>query len=266
MSLKERITQIEDKRADAALSVEDSDPRVRAGVEATIRNAKQALEQLEADYKDAVIPLTALIAVQGSGSEEFANTARIAFDTPTVDYQAATNRIVDSVRSRSGRNEFSTQEFFLVLDELNKIKLEYGILSLPVPRVNAGVDRVYNCAIEEAVKNLLRINYDEQLNSVVARREIGKLALNMKFTGKNLPVVVYNYNGSLDEQHLPRPLVTVSASLDDVNKEYVKDVLVQVKNRLTGPTKSSSRKKAPAAAVTATTSVEQTEQQTENKE
>lgn len=265
MSLKERISQIEEKRAEAALSVEDSDPRVRAGVEATIRNAIQTLEQLETDYKDAVIPMAALIAIEGDGSKEFANTARIAFDTPTVDYEGVTNRIIDNVRTRSGRNEFTTQEFFLVLDELNKIKLEYGILSLPVPRVNAGSDRVYNCSIEEAVRNLLKINYDEQLNSVVTRREIGKLALSMKFSGKNLPVVVYNYRGSLDEQYLPRPLVTVSANLAEVNKDYVKEVLTQVKNRLTGSTSRPSRKKA-APAATATTSVEQTEQQTENKE
>jgi hypothetical protein len=265
MTLKELISQIEDKRAEAALSVEDSDPRVRAGVEATIRNAVRALEQLETDYKDAVIPSAVLIAVEGNGSKEFADTARIAFDTPAVDYEGVTNRIIKSVKERSGRSEFNTQEFFMVLDELNKIKLEYGILSLPTPRVNAGVDKVYNFPIEEAIRTLLKVNYDEQLNSVVTRREIGKLALGMKFVGKNLPVVVYNYRGSLDEQYLPRPLVTVTATLADVNKDFVKEVLTQVKNRLTGGNSRSSRKRTEPAS-TATAFIEQTKQQTKNKE
>lgn len=261
-TLKQRIAKIEDLRADAALSVEDTDPRIRAGVEATVRNAKRDLETVENDYREAVMPSVAIIAIEGEGGKEFANTARIAFDTPVVDYDGVTSRIVDTIKGRSGRLEFSTQEFFMVLDELNKIKLDLGILSLPQPRVNPAIDQVYNKEVGEAIRNVLKINYDEQLNSIAVRKEIGKLALSLKFAGKTLPVVMYNYHGSLDEQYLPRPLVTVSVKPEEVTKDFVKEVLTQVKNRLSGTNSSkSSRKKAAPAAEATVAVVTATEEQ-----
>jgi hypothetical protein len=255
-NLKELISKIEEKRAEAAVSPEDADPRVRAGVESVVRNAKRELETLEAQYKEAVLANVVIIAIEGEGSKEFADTARIAFEVPTVNYRGAIDRVTDSVKARSSRVDFGTQEFFMVLDELNKLKLDYNFLQLPAPKVNPAIDQVYDRPVATAIENIIKTNYDEELSSAVARRDIGTLALKLKFAGKHLPVVLYGYGGSLNESLLPRPIATVSVKSDEVTKDFVKDVLTQVKTRLGG---GSSRKKK------ADVSTEETNQQSEEQ-
>lgn len=245
-SLKSLIAKIEEKRAEAAVSPEDADPRIRAGVEAMVRQAKQAVGELEKEYKEAVMANIVIVAVEGRSASEFANIASVAFDTPVLDYGLSANRIKNNIRERSPRLEFNTQEFFMVLDELNKIKLDYEMLTLPVPKVNPAVDQVYNMPIDTAVDNIVAVNYGESLASAVTRREIGKLALKMKFTGKHMPVVLFNYKGNLDESHLPRPFVTVNAGDGEVSKSMVKEILTEIKTRLSGNTGSKGRRKTGA--------------------
>jgi hypothetical protein len=232
MKLKELMDQIKDKRAEASVDPSECDPRVRAGAEGLVRAAKEVVVRLEREYQEEVIKSAVIIAVSGKGSEKFARTSKDAFHTLSVDYQGITNRLVDSIRKRGGQEEYNNQEHWMLMAELNQIKLEYGIVQIPAPTINHYTDNVFYQPLRKAIDNLFRKNYDSSLYSAITRREIGKMALAAEFDGKLLPVVVYNYTGEVDNLMLPQPTEVLEVNEDEVSDSLVKKVLLNVKNKL----------------------------------
>lgn len=231
--IKQLIEDIKGKRAEAAIRPEDADPRVRAGVEAMARNANRDLPALEQRYKDAVMSHAVIIAVSGPGAEEFAKIAKYAFHTAIVDYTSVATRLTQRVIARGARKEFSSQEYFIALDELNHVKVECNIVKLPTPEVNCPTAPVYDQPVDVAIRRLIENNYGGQLYSVVSRNDIGVAALASEFVGKMLPVVLYNFKEGLDESVIPRPLVVIAAP-KDVTEAFVKEQLDIVKSKLSG--------------------------------
>jgi len=118
------------------------------------------------------------------------------------------------------------------------------MVSLPSPNINPAVDQVYGFPIDQAIDNILSINYGESLNSAVTRRELGQLALRARFTKLHFPIVLYNYSGSLDETYLTRPLVTVTVNGNEVNEKLVEEVLVGVRARLSNSMVTKGRRRS----------------------
>lgn len=229
--LKELIDSYRDKLAESQINPADADPKVRAGTEAIQRNAVRDLPDLAARYMDEVMKHSVIIGVSGTNSEEFAKIAKYRFKVVSVDYSLALNKMVNNMRKRGVRDAFYNEEYFMTLDEIIKLKSEYGILHLPAPRINHASDQVYNYPLEKALTNLIKTNYGDQLYSVVTRREIGKQALEDRFSGKSMPVVLYNYNGGYDESLLPRPILTVDAN-GKIDEKFVQSKLNEVKAKL----------------------------------
>ncbi len=229
--LKALFARIKDTEATANIDATAVDPRVRAGVEANVRNAKSDLDRVNREYMDALMNNVVLIGVTGETAAEFAASAEKA-GAISVDFDLIVNRLANNLAGRAVGLLYTSDAHFKLIDELSKIRLEYDIVRLPNPQVNAYNDGIYDAPLLEAIRKLLLKNYGAQLQSAVTKREIGKKGLAAKFTGKKLPVIVYNLNGDVDTNFLSTP-VTVIKSNGKVTDNGVRKKLSEVKNLLT---------------------------------
>jgi len=231
MSLRSIIDQITEKRAEASIVVEELDPRVQSGAGGLIRQAKIALEALELQYREEVLKHVVIIAVSGNGSAEFANISKYALKTVTVDYKLVNTRLLETLRRRHSQPEYGSHENLIVLAEMPSIRSEFGILQLAPPRINNAVDNIYGQPLDLAIDKLIAINYNSSLYSAISRREISRKALEAEFVGKAMPVVLYNYTGSVDTTFLPEPVQVIEVD-GAVDEDFVKEIFNGVKNKL----------------------------------
>lgn len=238
MTLKDIVAQLKDKEAEAAIIPEEAPQATRAGVEAIVRNARQDIEALSGRYLEEVMKHVVVIAVTGANSAEFANFAKYKYRTMALDGQLATKRFLDSVVNRTNVGVYNQNAHFMVLDELNRFKLEYGIMSLPPLQLPVYTDGILDSPVGEAVPRILNKSYGRALDAVAVRREIGKAALIDRFAGKHLPVVVYNYVDFAGD-FMPAPVLTVDAS-GPINEKFVKKQLDQVRAQIVGNKKADS--------------------------
>lgn len=229
-NLKELYGKILDVTADSEIDPTACDPRVRPGVEAKVRNAKQDLERVKKEYQDALIGHVVTIGVNGSSAAEFAHAAEKA-GAIAVDFELIVNRMAENLSKRAIGNEFTSDALFKLIDELSKVRIEYDMVQLPTPRADAYSDGIYNAPLREAIAKLFFKNYGSSLQSAITRREIGKKGLEAKFTGKKLPVIVYNLTQDVDVRFLPVP-VTVITSNGKVTDNNVKKKLAEIKAML----------------------------------
>jgi hypothetical protein len=233
MSIKDIVAQLKEKQAESRIIPEESDPRVRAGVEAIVRNAKSELTRLESQYRTEVMGHVVVIAVNGPDSKDFAEIASKKMKTLAVDFRGVLSHLLTNLRARSASARYGQNEHFLLLDEFNRLKLTLGVAQLPAPKISHYSDGIYEAELEFAVSSLITKNYENSLYSVVSRHEIGKAALQNEFVGKYFPVVLYNYSGPIDQQFLPFPIVEFTAD-GNVNEKSVKAVMNDVKAKLLG--------------------------------
>lgn len=227
--IKSLLDQLKDKRAEAAIIPEDAPPATRAMTDAMVRNAKVDVEKLETQYKDDVMSHAVLIGVTGNGSEEFANIAKYKHGAITVDYKGIYTQIVKAMKERRAGLTYSTQEHFLLLDELNKLKQQYKFQQLPAPTINAYSDGIYDGKLEESIAKIFKNNYGNSLYSAITRRAIGEKALAEGFSGKVLSVILYNYDGGVDTKFIPNPIKVIDTEATKVDDDYVKTELLNVK-------------------------------------
>lgn len=228
------MDEILNVKADMAMEPNDADVRVRAGVEARVRNATAKLPELETKYRAAIKDHVVLIGIVGAGAKEFANIAKYVYKTAIADFSVLNHKLQANFMARSARMDFNNQESYMLLDELAKLKLEYGILSLPNPTFNIGSVNLFGENTFKVIDMVLRHNYGNQLHTVALLNEIHKTALASHFGGKLLPVIVFSdevttESMAVDETVLPRihkifeigAVVTdetVAAVLEDVKK------------------------------------------------
>jgi hypothetical protein len=229
-NLKELLQTLSEKEAEAAIEPTQTDPRVRAGVEALVRNAKAELGKLQTGYKDAVMSNVVIIGVTGKSAKEFADAAE-KVGSLAVDFDQIVDRLATNVVARGSGDIYTSHAHFMLLDELSKVRLEYDIVQLPTPMINAYSDGIYNIPVREAISKLLLKNYGGSLQSAVTRRVIGNLALAARFSGKKLPVVVYNLNSDVDVRFIPAP-ATIIESNGKVTEALVKKKLTEIKSLL----------------------------------
>lgn len=253
MALKELMTQLIDMEAEASINLDEVDPKVRVGAEGRQRAAQSAVAQLRNQYLSEIVNHAFIIAVKGPGSEEFGRLSSEKFDTIAVDYKFLTKRLVRALRSRRASDMYNQTEHWMMLTELQQLKLEYDIISLPAPGLSA-LSSYYQRPLEEAVENLLRDTYGNRLVTAVLRREIGQQALSKKFQGTKLPVVIYNFDqpidSGLDLTILTRPVALVNTT-SEVTEESTKRELIKVRDKLTPKKRIRDRRKKKPAAETA---------------
>lgn len=232
--LKELFAKIVDTEATAAIDPTGVDPRVRAGVEANVRNAKQDLEKVNREYMDALMNNVVIIGVTGETSAEFAASAEKA-GAISVDFDLVINRLAENLSKRAVGTEYSSDAHFKLIDELSKLRLEYDMVRLPNPQINGYNDGIYGQPLLPAIRTLILKNYGTGLQSAITKREIGKKGLAARFTGKKLPVILFNLNGEVDAAFLSTPVTTIKSN-GKVTDNGVRKKLSEVKNLIAGKT------------------------------
>jgi len=233
MSLKETLQQLKERRAESLLDPNESDPKVRAGVESIARNAKAALPKLAQEYAAKVEQVLLLINVTGPGAKKFAQYARDKMKVLAYDHTSIVHTLADRVRSRGGSETFGSSEGHLLLSELLNIKTAYMISNLPPLRLNETVPTPFESPLEEAIQSSLEFSYGIGLYDATILREAQSEALEAEFSGNVLPIVVYNYKGSENRVGaiLPVPAFHIEVPFS-VSVDFVKNQLLKVKENL----------------------------------
>lgn len=231
MELKELLTKISQKEAEAAIFPEDANPNVRQGVEAMVRNAKADLETLRKQYKESVLNAIRVIGVKGETSEQFAQIARETTGSVVLNFNSIVDRITKSLLSQALGDRYTTNAHFALVGELSRIRLEYDMVRLPSPMVSPN-DPVYGYPIVDAVPLIIEKNYGTSLQSAVSRRDACQAALDARFSGAKLPVILYNVKGDVDSNLLPNLIMTLESN-DTPTEISVKKKLSQAKKLLT---------------------------------
>jgi hypothetical protein len=233
--LEEVLSQISEKEAEAAIHPEEVSPNVRQGVEALVRNAKADLEKINTTYRDLVMNSVVTIGVTGETAKEFAEKAE-SLGAVAVDFNLIKQRLVAALENSGQGEMYNSNMHFRLISELSQIRLDYNMISLPTPIINGYNDGVYDSPIVVAVDRLLDKCYGSALQCAVTRREIGKKALAIRFTGQKLAVVVYNMDRDADTQFIPMPTAQF-VSDKEVTDEGVKKKLTEIKSLLNSKTK-----------------------------
>jgi hypothetical protein len=209
--LKEMMAKIQEVEATSRIEPGDSDPRTRNGVEAMVRNAKGSLDKLYTDYKEAVMQSVVIIGVSGETGKEFAEKAEET-GSLSVDFNLINDILKEGMSKRSVGDRYNSNAHMMFMNEISNIRLQFNIVRLPVPMINGYSDGIYDSPINEAIDKIIKKNYNASLNSAVTRRVIGAKALEKRFTGKKLPVLVYNLTGDVDTNFIPFPFATLEST------------------------------------------------------
>lgn len=220
------IEEIRKAKEDASVDLSSLDFRLKSGAEGNKRAAQLALSSLEARYMEGVSDNTLIIAIKGPGAVRFAEIAE-GFKYTTVNYMQAADDVYNNVRKRGGRDIYSTAEHWMIMDELNRIKLDNKIVSLPPIQANFA-DIGFEKPLRPSIHYVFVRHYGGQLYSIVSKTQIGRKALSIEFEGKTLPVVLYNYLVDLDTVILPEPFIVIKVE-DNPTEEYVKKTLSDIK-------------------------------------
>jgi uncharacterized protein YsxB (DUF464 family) len=240
MRLKEILGNLAKAKDNAKIDPASADPRVAAGVEAMARNAINEIEQLTQEYKNEVIKHVVLVALNGEKSQEFAEKAKELTNALIVDFEQVKKDISNNLKTRQASPIFNNTTYYLLLDELNKIKVKNQILSIPTPILNLNDANYYELPIEDAVSKLLDKAYAGSLSSVITRNTIANTALEHEFCSQYLPVLVYNVNQPIDTQFLPQAIITHQVD-NDFTLNDVKSLLDKIKSAV-APAKKSKKK------------------------
>lgn len=233
-TLKDLLNSIKEQKALLEVNPEDVDPRIRNTFEGSLRNAKEDLLKLEDQYKNLVMQSTVVIVVKGKEAKVFADIAREA--AIALDYKFLLRELVSALQTRNAPDPYESNTHFMLIDELNKIKLKYNMVRLPTPMINGYNDGVYGADLSTAIDILISKNYGEGLYSAVVRREIGDIALDGEFAGKKLPVFLYNNSGEVDVNFLPMPISTIEIN-EKMDKEEVLDKIKELRSVISGTKK-----------------------------
>lgn len=226
--LKTLLDQFLEKKAETEINPEDADVKIRAGVEANVRNAQKEIPFLERAYKEALVNHIVILDLNGSNADQFAKIANEKAGVVAIDFQEAKKEIIARVQSRTMRTTFTKQEEFFLMDELNKLKNEYDISYMPNLYVDTSQNDVFDKELEASIDYLLVRNYGQDLYSAMVLRKIQTTGMNAQFTGKLMPVMVLNLQ---DNNILPKSVASINCN-KEISEEDVIEELDKVKKKL----------------------------------
>jgi hypothetical protein len=248
MTIKEILNQFIEKNAEANISLNSVPPSIRVGAEGNVRAAKAAAETLKKQYFEEVTKSAVLVAVRGKQSEQFAKIADENFETLSLSHTSLLDRLYNTLKTKLAREHYSQYEHSTLVGEIVNLKSELGIIQLPIPTLNTQ-EAYYNQDLRKSMETVMEKTYGDSLNAIYLKKQITEKALERRFDGNVLPVVIYNYRGELDTNYLPRPVQVID--LDEITNDgevelgidLVKSLLVDVKSKIRKPSKRAKATK-----------------------
>jgi len=242
MTIKEILNQFIEKNAEANISLNNIPYTYRTGAEGNVRAARELAEKLKKQYFEEVAKSAIIIAVKGQQSEQFAEIADANFETMSLSHTGLLDRLYNTLKTKLARDSYSQYEHSTLVGEIVALKNELEIVQLPLPALNTQ-ETYYNQDLRKSMETVLSKTYGDSLNSVYLKKQLVEKALQSRFDGNVLPVILYNYRGELDTNFLPRPAQVID--LDEVTDngevelgiELVKSLLTDVKSKIRKPNK-----------------------------
>ena len=238
--IKELLTQIDQASEMANQELLSFPLEIRVGMEGHIRSAQDKLPKLEDEYMSEVIKNIVIIPVVGTKAEEFISVASKEYSVLAVNYYLASDSAAKGVIDRRHDDYYSSTAYNASLDEVYKLKTKYKIARTPYME-SLGAE-YYGKPLVDSFRTQFTKAYGNELFSAVIRGEIGKYALNNRFTGQKMEVLLYNYdpNLGLSEYFLPQPVPSFAVNENKkITKESVFDMLTKLKNKFTNKTETT---------------------------
>ncbi|NBP13514.1 hypothetical protein EBU95_03830 [bacterium] len=235
MTVKEILNQLLEKRAESNINLNNIPPSYRLGAEGNVRAAKDAVERLKKQYVEEVSKTAFIVAVLGENSKEFAKLAEENFGMISLNHEEMFDRLQTALKAKLARDTYTQYEHSTLLSEILNLKAELGIVSLPLPTLNTQ-ESYYNGELHSSMRTVLEKTYGDSLESIYLKKQMTEKALEKAHDGNSLPVVLYNYRGSVDGNFLPRPVQVIDldemAGGSQVSLELVKSLLMDVKSKV----------------------------------
>jgi hypothetical protein len=213
--LSELLTKIEAAREASDVNLHNHDYRTRPGAELAKEVAKKELSGLINEYKDVVGKGVAKIFLSGATREnakkfvELLKKEKLSVSFPDSLY----THIAETVYPKlSGGGLYSTPAFLQLCETCRNLGGHFVVFPT-VPPKNTGVDTIVKNVGEltPIVKNAVRAAYRDVLARSYINEQVFKEALNTRYTGNLLCVVIANSlpdeRNSLAEVLFPQGLV-----------------------------------------------------------
>jgi hypothetical protein len=238
-TLETMLQKIEENADNAAINLEDFNFQNRNGMAIAKRQAMDIIAKSKEDYEKAIHELTLGIFVFGAKAEEF---AKVAADTVlkgeaiVVRANALYNRLGKATEGfLEASRRFSINAMRALMNEMEAIGREIGLAGFDVPTFKeSGALATFEDHVR-FVKGIIRKTLKEDLNKIYLQKAIFKAAMEAKFTGTILPVIIVGFEDLDEATNLSKVCAKLGGQLsvvDEVTPEFVVKKLNDVKKRI----------------------------------
>jgi hypothetical protein len=253
-SLNTILKEIKEKKAIVNADLDLNSPTAR-NMRDRQNSAKIRIEQLQVDYRNALLNQTVFIIMYGADAEKMAKVAEKDFGSYAVNAETLFDRIANEVPANvyAGKNA-SPSLFDIISHALEGVAAEAGVTSFPQPIFrNSKHGRVLGSKADltTLIKQVISEDVGSELIAVHAVTATFLKALDNEFNGRVYPVVLHTsdaqYAARLNEdinKRLQRQTFTVAVGADPISgstlliekatKVALKEALTQIKTQLGG--------------------------------
>lgn len=233
-TLKDLLDEIELQKEILATPIEEYAPKYRMGAELRIRTAQDRLVELERTYRQLLSASSVVMAVTGSRSEEFATIAK-NLGVIVNDFNGIAEEIYGLIKFRTTQEIYTGVEHDILQEVLHALQPKYGIVAMRPLNFDLYKSEVNNMDLKKAIRSILLSQYGNTLNTIKIAKDSFDLASSNKFSGKVLPILVFNYdpNIGLDTSLLkyPSSVIEVPDNTGDMAK-FVESQFGEVKKSI----------------------------------
>lgn len=252
-NLNDLVKEIKNTKEVASLE-EDHNPLTRRVRMGKIKKAKEKLDDLYIEYKDALREKATIILVNGSEAGKFEEVATNEFGCFSVSADSFYSELISDIHERLYTNYSSSPSLFNAInDKFEEISKRIGIVSFPMLMFESKFKKVLKD--KNDLKQLITRAFNEKIGAesvgLYALSEISKKAAEEEFAGKTVPIVMKVDDNLLlkelqqDLGRLINNVFTVSAgessdeignkslvNLKEITTESVENSLLKIKEKL----------------------------------
>jgi hypothetical protein len=185
------VQEIAENQVRAARDLEDVPANSRPGIEMSIRQAKDQVTVLEAEYAAYVKDRAFTIFPVGPHAEEYAGIAAVEGETVNVSARMLYNVVSEDIEvSLGARRLFGVTQLTMLLNGLSDIGRELDLINLPIPQI-VDVPHLPDFeALVDFVRSITREAIGDRVQVPFIEREVTRTALERGYSLSRIPVVI----------------------------------------------------------------------------
>jgi hypothetical protein len=144
-----------------------------------------------------------------------------------------------------------------LINKMFEIKAKHAIHFMAQLIIPHGV---FDAPLAEGIAKTIRSNYGETLMSLESALAISEAAYNAEFEGLSAAIVLYNCDGDVDMNVLPKPITHLTAN-EELNEKIVTDTILRIKDLVKGKVTNVTK---PTELISETTLIQDDVEKGEN--